>query len=40
MALILDALQLKKDKTAYDDLLVKLFENSLRYTKVQRNGYS
>lgn len=33
MALILASLQVKKNKTPYDDLLVKLFENSLRYTK-------
>lgn len=33
MALILASLQIKKNKTTYDDLLVKLFENSLRYTK-------
>lgn len=33
MSLILASLQVKKHKTPYDDLIVKLFENSLRYTK-------
>ena len=33
MAMILTSLQVKRDKSIYDDLLVKLFENSLRYTK-------
>lgn len=33
MTLISLALQLKSDRSEYDDLLLKLFENSLRYTK-------
>ncbi|WP_396188171.1 LETM1-related biofilm-associated protein [Flavobacterium sp.] len=33
MSIISLSLQIKTNKTPYDDLLIKLFENSLRYTK-------
>ena len=32
------ALNTKKQKTAYDDLLMKLFESSVRYTKITKDG--
>ena len=36
MALILFSLQVKKDKSEYDVLLLKMFENSLRYSKISK----
>lgn len=37
MTIISLALQLKSDRSEYDDLLLKLFENSLRYTKLSNS---
>lgn len=36
MAIILYSLNLKNDKSEYDNLLLKMFENSLRYSKVSK----
>lgn len=38
MGLVSMALKVKREKTTYDDLLMKLFESSVRYTKFTNEG--
>jgi len=39
IVLVSNALSVKENPTKYDDLLIKLFENSLRYTKFYRKQF-